>query len=205
LATAIYFAFKKKEKLMKKFENKNLSLWAFGLAFSVIALLPFIGLGNISERYIYLSSVGMCLLFVMGFSGLCSFAFSKYSKKTATVIFICVVTGICVFFAINTKAESAQWKKAGQITKDTLAILKANHENVNTQGKIFFVNLPIRYKNAWVYPVGIEDSVWFVYRESAPKIILEDTVENAKKASGAFNTTSYIYSFDKNYNISEVR
>ena len=54
-------------KIKHVFDTRDRRIVIFGLAFFVIALLPFLGLGNLSPRYGYLASVGVVFLLVFVF------------------------------------------------------------------------------------------------------------------------------------------
>ncbi len=205
LAVAFTFVFKKKDSVLKKFEDRNFLILIYPVLFAFISLLPFLGLGNISERYMYLASVGLVLFFIMILFSTVNLLLNKFNQKILNSVYIAVAVIFILFFTVSIKHEAKEWQKAGSITRSVLTILKADHEDVTPDQTIYFINLPIKYKNAWVYPVGLEDSIWFVYRESSPKIKLVDSVDQAKNLGQASGKQYYIYLLDKNYNIKEVK
>jgi hypothetical protein len=146
---------------------------AFGILFALVALLPFVGFGNTAPRYAYLASVG------------CAFAAAWYIQQMwkqlwqkASVIIVCL---IYLIFSVNHIAQAGkEWNLAGKITQNTLGFFKATHLQLNREDTIIVINHPIRTGNAWVFPVGIDDGLWFVYREELPKLVYVASVEEAK-------------------------
>ena len=52
----------------------------------------------------------------------------------------------------------------------------------------YFVNVPIRYGEAWVFPVGLEDAMWFVFQKENVKVkqmsTVEESLEEVRTAPG---------------------
>lgn len=166
-----------------------------------ISLLPFLGLGNVSERYAYFPST-----FLILFAGLVLIKiYTNIKNKFFSFLIILFLT--ISLFIINLKEifiSKADWQKAGDITFKTLGLLRSNFLD-KTSGKTFYVvNLPIRYNRAWVFPVGFEDGLGHVFGKLAPKVEKIGTIEEALKLQEIDPLNSYVFTFD-NFEIKEVK
>ena len=43
----------------------------------------------------------------------------------------------------------------------------------------FFINTPIRYGRAWIFPVGLTDAIWHMYRQSPFTVVPVSSIEEA--------------------------
>ena len=187
-------------------EEKNYHI-LFGLAFAIIALLPFLGLGNISERYIYVASIGFAISTVGILAAIYDGLKKKYPRKAAFVICTVLAVILVSVYGVMSQNESIQWQKAGVITQKTLAIIRTKYfNNVGPNQALFFINIPIKVDNAWVFPVGLNDALWFIYRDSAPKIYQMKTVEAAREiANDKYLKANFIFQFDKKGDLQEIK
>ncbi|MBU4099042.1 hypothetical protein KJ980_05330, partial [Patescibacteria group bacterium] len=196
ILAAIIFIFKKYKKNIIKFCKKNdTKIIIFGILFGFISLLPYLALGNIAPRYIYLASAGFAISFIQ---------ILRLIKNR--FILLSLIMAIIIIFYQMIIAENNQWKKAGNITKNMLIDFRFDYKNLNSASNIYFVNPPMKLNNAWVFPVGLPDSLWFIYRESMPGIYLVSTIDEAKikiQNRGAFK--NYIFIFDKEGKIQRIR
>jgi len=71
--------------------------------------------------------------------------------------------------------------------------------------EMHFVNIPIRHGEAWVFPVGISDALWFVYRNPNIKIYTWSTVEEALSAVTYNSMTQKIFVFKSDGSVQEVK
>lgn len=205
LGALINFLRKRQGIISQKLKDKNFHLWIFAISFAIIPLFPFLGLGNISERYLYLSSVGFIMVFVMLIGEIKNTIQKSQGQTKSLALYLAIAVAFIIVFALSVQKESYQWSKAGNITKNTLTDLKLYNEFILPDSTMYFVNLPIKYQNAWVYPVGLEDSIWFVYRDSLPRIKLAKSIDSANSMANNDPKVSYIFSFDKNFNLKEIR
>lgn len=191
--------------LIYKFKN-NLkfrnNIFIFSAFFFLISLLPFLGLGNIAQRYDFLASAGTMVFLILIIENF-SYLFFKNIKALILFIFITVIiiTGyIFMIFAYN-----IQWKKAGKITYNALAYLRLNIPNPARGGSFYFINTPIRYDNSWVFPLGLKNGMWFIYRNNTLKVTNVNSVLEAKsQVENLKNENYYILEFNKNYNLNRL-
>lgn len=177
-------------------KNEDWRLVLFGLVFSFIALLPFLGLGNIAPRYLYLASFGICLSLIV---------LLKQFIKNKYVLTLAVIA-VAILFQIENYKIQEDWKKASEISKNALALFRIDYEGLNSRDNIYIVNIPGTYKNVWVFPVGIKDGLWFIYNDHMPSIYELSSVEDAKSAIMQKNSKrNYIFKFDNDGNLSRVK
>ena len=156
--------FVNRERLINWRKNESVKLFIFSLLFIFTSLIPFLGLGNISERYSYLASIGFAFLLVTILRSLSDF-FHNEKYRAYFLVTLTILLGSWFYFQ-NT-AENAEWKEAGRITQRTLGYLRLYYNGNHPNANFYFVNVPIRKANAWIFPVGLSDGIWFIYRDDS--------------------------------------
>lgn len=201
----LLFSFmKKKLKTLRK--DPLVIIAYFGVVFALIALLPFLGLGNISERYLYLASVGLSLSLIAFLSLLTTLIPKKHANKR-TVLLLVIVAALGIWYHTELGQKQAKWAKAGNITKEVLFTFRVNYESLNPLHYLYFVNTPMKHDGVWVYPVGLRHSLWFIYREKTPQVFQVGSVGEANdaiKARGSAHS-SLIFIFDKDGNMKQLK
>lgn len=198
-----YFVYSRRRKILKVELSATLKHIVFGIVFAFISLLPFLALGNIAPRYLYLGSFGLCLSLVLILNSWVSRFISDPTKTR--IIVIAVVLCLGFLYQRENAAQAAVWKRAGEITADTLALLRVEYVDLKATDNVFFVNTPIKHRNAWVFPVGLEDGMWFIYRERTPVVYRLGSVMDAKRVALTKDGNSYIFKYDANGNITHVK
>lgn len=155
-------------KLIKEkigIEDKKIVI--FSLLFFVTSLLPFLGLGNITSRYSYLSTVGAALLFVFLLSKL--YNYLKFNGRNIAIGFVSVIFVVfCFFQLVQLQKVEGNWDDAGKKSLTFFTSLDSFYANdwATQPMQLYFVNVPIRSGDAWVFPVGLSDAVWLVTHNS---------------------------------------
>lgn len=183
LCIGIAFAYKVYLRKIVKEEGK---IVLFAIGFFIISLLPFLGLGNIASRYSYLSSVGVVILMVFGLKKL--FAFLLVNGRMIAVLGVLTAGGIFVLLQLIQKQQiHADWYEAGEKSKRFIIAMDGVYEDYwgTEPMKIYFVNVPIRSGEAWVFPVGISDALWLIFRNPDMRVFTSPSV------SAAFGLTDY--------------
>lgn len=195
LSLALFLITKYKKEIIKSYSNNNTKIIIFGILFGFISLLPYVALGNIAPRYIYLASSGFVISFIL----LLRLVKNRF-------IFLSIVTAIIIIFYQMVFTENSQWEKAGEITRNMLIDFRLDYGGLTPATNIYFVNPPMKQENAWVFPVGLPDSLWFIYRESMPKIYQVNTINDAKiKIQNRGTLENYIFIFDKEAKIQRIK
>ncbi len=171
----------------------------FAIVLSGIALLPYLGLGNIAQRYGYLASVGFVMLVVW----LLEKAITQLGNRKAQMAGGALVTiGILVWCVISVKTVGQEWQQASTISYNTLAYLKIEYPTLPHNSTLVFINRPIQYQNAWVFPTGLSEGLWFVYRDDtltvmdAPRV-MQTSFTKAKN--------TYVFQFSSGGQVTKVQ
>lgn len=171
------FLFYKKTWRNVASETKHLVVFLSG--FFVISLLPYLGLGNIAQRYLYLASSVLSIFF--------AFTISKMlvsQRKNTVVVVVTIVTLIAygIFHFTQLRRTDMHWEKAGESSKSVMVSLNRISEKNPVQfSEYYFVNTPIRYGNAWVFPVGLTDAVWFTQQSVPLSVISVGSIEEVSQ------------------------
>ncbi len=122
--------------------------------FFVTALLPFLGLGGIAERYVYLPSFAVLL-----FLSLFLYWIIRYFEVPTTsylkwywCIFI-LIAGIYIYAA---KSDQSDWKIASDFVYGRLSEFRTYCGKFESNQLISRVSPPNRVGRAWVFQVGYE-------------------------------------------------
>ena len=166
------------KKLFNRFQLNRLAVFSIG--WFIILLLPFLGLGNIAERHVYPAHLGFSILVAL----LLNWVYERLKKRNYILglgLTIIIIGGILGFYQQEMEKAKQSWRQAGEITNKTLLALGSNYAEFPLESTLYFVNLPIRQDRAWVFPVGLDDGIWFIYRDETLTINrttdLEETLE----------------------------
>lgn len=203
---AIWYVMRNKMKMV--YTNTNVQIFVYGILFSFVSLLTFLGLGNMSERYGYLSSVGYVLTLMALFQGITQI-FTKKQKIVQRVL-LGMVIFLSVIYIYQITIQKQDWEKAGNITEKTLTEFRLDYEFIPHYSNLFIVNMPVKEKQAWVFPSGsFSDGMWFIYRDPTLHIVTVTTLDQAKQlklqAQESTLVKNFIFKFDKNGQISEIK
>lgn len=174
----LYFVLKNYRKGIWRFvKDKDNTIIFFGAVFGFIALLPYYGLGNIAPRYSYLASAG----FSIALTALTIKIIFKFvqNRMIGYAIFVLLLLAFSLYQRQSLFAENKNWVKAGDYTENVLTEFRTFYEYLTPDARVYLINVPTKFGNAWVYPIGIEDSLWFIYRENSPSINRVSSKEDA--------------------------
>lgn len=158
--------------LMKQFKTEEKKIILFGFLFSIISLLPFLGLGNITFRYSYLATFGVFIILTVLLAKLFTYL-TQFGRDTAFASFGTIIAVFCLIHVIQAQQTIIEWRGAGEKVQRFLASLDASYSESWSQMPvdIYFINVPIKSGNAWVFPVGINDAVWFAFKSNMIHLI----------------------------------
>lgn len=191
-------------KIFKNLEKKEQRIIIFGFLFFVISLLPFLGLGNISSRYNYLASFGLVIVFVFLIRKLYIYL-KSYGKDISLTLSAILILVFFLFHIIQVQQIHFDWAGAGEKTKSFFTSIDALYsDNWSKEPvELHFVDVPIKYGQAWVFPVGLSDALWFAFENKNLKIY---THPNTKEALDVAGTTALnpIFKFNENGSLEPV-
>lgn len=185
------------KKTLRFVKKDELRLIKFGSLFFFIALLPFIGLGNISSRYGYLASIGIVFLLVYFIKKLQEYLFYN-GKEIAAVISTLVVIVFMLWQLVSIQQAHVDWFGAGETVRNFFTSMESAYDDTWKSGamELHFVNVPIKHGNAWVFPVGLPDAVWFVIRNPNIKVFTWPTLKDAFNAVQYGSKTQKVFVFN---------
>lgn len=188
-----------------QYENKKIVV--FGISFFLIALLPFLGLGNITSRYSYLSSIGFAL--ILSFILIKTFNFlktvvDKYTTLMISFLAVMIYLSVQLFQMQNIHSD---WKQSGETVKKFLISFEdvflltrfGTYEDLEDKkfSTLYFVNVPIKKGEAWIFPVGLKDALWFAIPNKNFNVEQVSDLDTAlNKASTVPNSDVFIFQSD---------
>lgn len=173
------------KKYFHKITKDDKRIVLFGLLFSVISLLPFLGLGNITSRYSYLASLGLILIFVLVINKIYVYL-KSYGREIAVMSMVIAISIFSLLHIIQVQQIHNDWKTAGDKTKKFLTSIDELYSDswATKPIKMRFVNTPIKNGDAWVFPVGLEDAVWLSVKNDKIQIYQQKDLETALLQAG---------------------
>ncbi|MEK9175936.1 MAG: hypothetical protein AAB520_00675 [Patescibacteria group bacterium] len=188
----------------KVFNATDRKIIIFGLLFFIISLLPFIALGNITSRYSYLASLGLILIFVLLLKKVYIYL-EKSGREVAIGFTSVVILVFALFHIIQIQQTYFEWREAGvKVTKFFVSIEELYDGSWSKNDVEFrFVNVPIKVGEAWIFPVGLPDAVWFAFRNDNAKVFLDSDVNSAMQLAG-FAKSHFILKFNTDGSVKQI-
>jgi hypothetical protein len=182
----------------------NGRVFIFGFLFFVITLLPFLGLGNISYRYAYLPSVGVMLMVAAIFS----MVTAKYKNWLVMAVIAIITLAYSVFQYTELRKINEDWRTASAVTRNFVNDIDryfTPKEKLPQNAVLYFANVPIMYRTAWIFPVGLEDALYLPFQSNPPQVEqvpqvtqeLIDRLENSR--------TEFLFEFQLNGEVTIFR
>lgn len=128
------------------------------LAWFFLALLP--GLTFYGQRALYLASVGFLMLVVQA---VLLFPFKREGLRKAFVFLVFLI--LSLHFARSTIQRSWAWKEAGMIVKAIPVKIKVQRPTLPHGSRLYFVDLPLTHKGAYVFHRGIKEAIQDCYND----------------------------------------
>lgn len=160
------------KKVIRKMTKEDQKVIFFGIMFFVIALLPFLGLGNIAFRYSYLAGVGFVLLFAFFLKKIFSSISNINGRDIAITTIMIIISIFSLMHFIQLQKVEGDWLDAGKKVNRFVISLNASFRSSWTKEHMnfYFVNVPIKNGDAWIFPVGLNDAVWMVFKNENIKV-----------------------------------
>lgn len=161
-----------------RIEKDDRKILIFGIGFFVIALIPFLGLGNITSRYTYLASMGLVIIFVYVLQKIYIWIAENNTRPIAIASISVVVSAFALFQIIQVQQAFLDWRSAGQRAENFLIAIDDSYSDYwsTSAMELHFVNVPTKVGEAWVFPVGIEDALWFAFKNPNVKVYKDSEV-----------------------------
>ncbi len=125
----------------------------------------------------------------------------------STVILILFVGIIAVVYVKQLGIENNQWNTAGKSTYTILATFRLNYEDIPAQSALYFVNTPTYSNGVPVFDTGLQDGLWFIYRDTPEQIHTVLSVSQAQNEKSLLPASqkAYIFQLDEKGNVKEIK
>ena len=196
-----YFTYTFAKKSLKKEEIKIIF---FGFAFFIVSLVPFIGLGNITSRYSYLASIGLIFIFIIVAKKLYEYLLIN-GKNIAIGAVAVLVLIFALFHTIQIQQAYSEWQDAGNKAKNFFISLEAQYNDYwsGEDVQFHFVDVPIKFGEAWIFPVGLSDAVWFAFKNDNAKVFQHTDLKEAIAQAGS-SLSHPVFKFNADGSVTEV-
>jgi len=191
--------------IMKRVEEKDRKIVVFGSLFFLIALLPFLGLGNITSRYSYLSSIGFVILLALFLKKIYIYLISISGKYVGTACIIIIAIAYSMFQLFELQKIHTDWRVAGEQSQKLLVSIEQYSKNdwIKQDMKFYFVGMPIRAGEAWIWPVGLKDALWLTFKNPSLAVYTASDVNSAFNQAGGL-LSSHVFRFDSDGGVDEI-
>ncbi|HYM65335.1 MAG TPA: hypothetical protein VES68_02530, partial [Candidatus Sulfotelmatobacter sp.] len=200
LAFIIYFY----KKVIKLFDRDERSVLIFGFSFFIVTLLPFLGLGNITSRYSYLASIGSSFILIIFIKKLYFYLLDN-GKEIALGVVAVLVMVYSLFNIISIQQSAADWAGASTKTNNFFVSFDSLYNDYWSKDKInfHFVNVPQKVGEAWVFPVGLKDAVWFAVKNERANIYYDKDIQTGLNSIGN-SISDKLFKFNDDGTIYEI-
>ncbi|MCX8008433.1 MAG: O-antigen ligase family protein [Patescibacteria group bacterium] len=184
--------------IQKKIFQEKLIL-VLGISF-VLSLLMYIGLGGATERYaLYASGFFIVLVGIV---------LNRLWVSHATIVGKSIIISLLVVVSLwnfheLTRLEK-EWQFASTITEKTLQTMRKNYFPLREHKTFVYVNTPIRYGRAWIFPTGLSDALWHMYRESPFDTVHVSSIEDGFAHPHKKDSAKIVFEFDESFNLQQV-
>ncbi len=127
---------------------------------ALISMIPFLGLGGMTERYTLVPSA----LLAMAIGESLEILWSTQGKRLFGVVSVVIVLALSIWNYSDLMRVKDDWRKASSVSETTILALKANFFPLQNTQAFVFVNTPIRYGRAWIFPTGLTDGMWHMFK-----------------------------------------
>jgi hypothetical protein len=193
-------------KTLPSLQKQERQILIFGGLFFVISLFPFLGLGNIAARYSYLASTGAILLLVLFLKRVYEF-FKDDGRDIALTAVITLLSVFSLTQIIQIQQLHSDWYEAGEKVKRFFVSLEERYgDNWSKERVAFhFVNVPISQGKAWVFPVGLPDAIWFLFRNPSLEVYTWRSAQDALNSVRIGPPYERVFRFKGDGSVVEIR
>jgi len=122
---------------------------------------------------------------------------------TAGIIIMAIVYLTVQLFGLQ--KIHTDWKSAGEEAKRFLISVEEYSKDfwIRQKMQFYFVGMPIKNGEAWVWPVGLKDALWFTFKNPNIAVYTMSDINSAFDQA-ADSSSGHVFRFDKNGNVDEV-
>ncbi len=191
----IYHAFR---NIFRVWSYEEKRIFLFGFLFFIISLIPFLGLGNISNRYGYMATIGVVIMLVVCVQRLYEFM-QVNGEDIARYSLVVVASMFLLFQLVQRNKMLDNWQESGEKVRRSVISMNAGYTDAWSTLPMEFhiVNLPIKNGFAWMYPVGFPDMMWFITKNDSIRIFYESSVSSALDTVEYGSKTQMVFEFNE--------
>ncbi len=170
---------------LRRIDRESRRILIFGFCFFAISLLPFLALGNITSRYSYLASLGIIIVIVF-FVNKLYLGLRSHGADIAIGSMAVVLAVFSLLHIIQLQQSRTDWKTAGNKIEKFFVSIDSLYQNSwsESNAQLHFVNVPIKHKDAWVFPVGLQDAIWLRFRNDDLQVYIHNDLGSALNVAG---------------------
>ena len=180
----------------------------FGLVFLLITLLPFLNFPAVAAQFGYLASVGFIILIIY-ILYIVEINITRYSRYVGQAVVIIGTICLSYFFAHQIQAVDQEWNTAGNITYKVLSEFRIDYDDIPKYSGLYFVDVPDTIDTVPVFDKGLQDGLWFIYRDPTLQINTISSIEEAKRKQAQVQRSSpqktYIFRLDDKGDVEEIK
>jgi hypothetical protein len=141
-----------------------------------IALAAYAPLGGMADRYVYIPSIFLIVSLMLFASRIWKETHSWIVKAMLCVLYVSLVA----WNVSEVQRLGTDWEFASRTVEQSLLVIKKETYPPKDIKTFFFIpTIPIRYGSAWIFPTGMDDAIWHMYRQSPYRIFTMPTIEDA--------------------------
>jgi hypothetical protein len=130
-----------------------------------------------ADRYVYIPSMFLVVGLAVGAGKL----WKATQGVGIKVLLIIACIGYLAWNYMEIQRLGGDWLFASKSAEHALQVIKKETYPPKDVKTFFFVNMPIRYGSAWIFPTGMNDAIWHMYRTSPYRVFTMPSIEDAYK------------------------
>lgn len=185
--------------LYRQTRKKYHDIWSW-LLLSILSLTAYLGLGGAAERYSLFASIFLTASY--------SALLEKLIQQKKYILFgVIFLLGIAVFYHNRLEYQQVKehWSTASSVTETSLLKIKKQFFPLKQSTLFLIVNAPIRYGRAWIFPTGLQDALWHMFRDAPYQVVPMGSVEEALTRPQIAGAINEILVFDNKLEISRIK
>jgi hypothetical protein len=126
-------------------------------------------------------------------------------KEIALAVVCVFVLVFSLFHIIQLQQSYFDWSGAGVKVQNFFVSIDDAYSDYwsNTPIEYHFINVPLQYNQAWVFPVGLSDAIWFAFKNDQARIFIDKDLQTALQETTP-SLTSKIFKFNDDGSVTQI-
>ena len=122
----------------------------------------------------------------------------------AIIMIIVIIYSMLQLFQLQ--KIHTDWREAGEESKRFLISIEQYSKDswIRSNMRFYFVGQPIRNGEAWFWPVGLKDALWFTFKNPNLAVYSMSDINLALDNAAAGSSSAHVFRFDNDGNVDEV-